>query len=156
MLTLFETRPDKRIRNSFFVSMPLTAITEKLIRWIVESTVVTDDRLARVPQKKLIAAQSMRPFGTSSTIARVPDPFAINRPDRPFSKRFSRQSNVYAMQGHRARVPGPSGSPIPIWDIENNTLLPVTFSSHQVEPKWHHDALYRIFVETECPSDAGQ
>jgi hypothetical protein len=64
MLTLFETRPDKQIRNSFSVSMPLTAIAEKLIRWIVECTVVTDNRLAGVPQRKLIAAQSMRPFGT--------------------------------------------------------------------------------------------
>jgi hypothetical protein len=52
----------------------------------------------------------MRPFGTSSRSI---------RPDHPFSKRFSRQSKVSVMRGHRARVPGPSGSPIPIRDIKN-------------------------------------
>jgi hypothetical protein len=53
-------------------------------------------------------------------LAPVLDPFAIDRLDHPFSKRFSRQSKVYAMRGHRARVPGTSDSPIPLgWTQES-------------------------------------
>jgi hypothetical protein len=67
----------------------------------------------------------MRPFGTSSTTVWHNFPFAINRPDLPFSKRFSRQSKVYAVRGDRGRVPGHSGSSIPLrWMQESRDASP--------------------------------